>query len=271
MKKLLSFIILISLCFSCINKNQSDEQIVLIKTDLGNIKVKLYNETPLHRDNFIKLVKSGFYNDLLFHRVINDFMIQGGDPNSKDAQPETLLGDGGTGESIKPEFRFPEIFHKKGVLAAAREGNDVNPEKLSSGCQFYIVTGKQFSDYDLNEIERKRKETVIKFEVNKLYNDNIERSHQIENSNDMNVLQFYMDSLENIAKEIYLKDYAPFKFTEEQRSIYKTEGGTPWLDGEYTVFGEIIEGYDVVDKIQKAKTDSNDRPLSDIKMKMKLL
>jgi Peptidyl-prolyl cis-trans isomerase (rotamase) - cyclophilin family len=252
-------------------KIKSDEQIVLIKTDLGNIKVKLYNETPLHRDNFIKLVKDGFYNRLLFHRVINNFMIQGGDPDSKDAAPGILLGEGDTGVSINPEFRFPEIYHKKGVLAAAREGDDVNPGKLSSGCQFYIVTGKQLSDYELNEIERNRRDRIIKSEVNKLYNSNQERSLQVENSNDMNALQSYMDSLYNVAKGIYDKDYTPFMFTDEQREVYKTEGGAPWLDGEYTIFGEVIEGFDIVEKIQLSKTDSNDRPLNDIKMKMKLL
>lgn len=256
---------------ACSSARSGEETQVLIETDKGDIVVKLYNETPKHRDNFIKLVKSGFYEDLLFHRVIQDFMIQGGDPNSRDAQPGAMLGSGDTGTLIDAEFRFPQLFHKRGVLAAAREGDDVNPEKKSSGCQFYLVTGKVFSDQDLNEIERSRRETAIQGEVNKLVKSNAKQFSEIERSNDMMRLQVYMDSLRNEATRIYEANGNPFVFTDEVREIYKTKGGTPWLDNNYTVFGEVVEGMDVVDKIQQVRTNRQNRPEEDIKMKMKIL
>lgn len=225
---ILPILIVISLLFlSCsVTKTVSKkEQKVLIETTAGNIVVKLYNETPLHRDNFIKLVKSKFYDGLLFHRVIADFMIQGGDPDSKKAQSNAMLGNGDVGYTIPAEFRTPEIFHKKGVLAAAREGDDVNPEKASSGCQFYIVVGKVFTDKDLNALQTKKQ-----------------------------------------------KQDSTFVYTEKQRETYKTIGGTPHLDGNYTVFGEVVKGMDVVEKISKVKTNSADRPIEDVRIiKMKLI
>lgn len=186
------------------------ERIVEITTDMGKIKIKLYNETPQHRDNFIKLASEGFYNGTLFHRVIKDFMIQGGDPNSKNASPDAMLGSGDVGYKIPAEFNAA-LHHKKGALSAAR---DNNPEKASSGCQFYIVQGRQFSDNDLNGFEVRNKT----------------------------------------------------KYTEKQRNDYKTIGGTPHLDMNYTVFGEVIEGLDVIDKIAAVPTKPGDRPVSDVKM-----
>lgn len=194
------------------------EQRIKIITDSGDIVIRLYNQTPLHRDNFIKLAKEGYFDSTLFHRVINHFMIQGGDPDSKHALPGVELGNGGPAYTIPAEFDST-LFHKKGVLAAAREGDDVNPKRASSGSQFYIVQGKVFTDEELNAVEIKR----------------------------------------NI------------KIPEYRRKYYRTVGGTPHLDMKYTVFGEVESGLEVVDKIAKAKTDHNDRPVNDIRMRVVLL
>lgn len=189
---------------------------IKLTTSEGVIVIRLYDATPLHRDNFIKLVSQNFYEDLLFHRVINEFMIQGGDPLSKNAQPGQFLGTGGSDmERIPAEFN-KGLIHKKGVLAAARDGN---PQKASSACQFYIVQGKKTSDADLSAIEQNR----------------------------------------------------GIPYTAEQRNIYKTIGGTPFLDMNYTVFGEVETGLEVIDKIAVVSTDQNNRPITDIKMKIEIV
>lgn len=209
------------------------EQKVLITTTEGDIKLKLYNETPLHRDNFRKLVKSKFYDGLLFHRVIDEFMIQGGDPESKAAEAGMVLGNGDVGYRIPAEFRTPNLYHKKGALAAARTGDNVNPEKESSGCQFYIVVGKTFNDQQLDAMQR----------------DKTARYARLGDGDNLRYL-----------------------FSEEARNNYKTIGGTPHLDGNYTVFGEVLEGLEIVEKISKVDTDRADRPLEDVRIiKMKLV
>lgn len=200
----------------------SKEKLVEIKTDYGTMIVKLYDSTPLHRDNFIKLVKEKFYDSLLFHRVIEGFMIQGGDPQSKNADSGTVLGNGeAPGDLIPAEFRN-NLMHKKGALAMARTDN---PEKASSNCQFYIVQGKPVDDNFLNQVE-------------------------------CNVRQ---------------SGNAGFFYNDAERKIYKTVGGTPFLDQNYTVFGEVIKGLDVIDKIAVVEKDGNDRPLVNIQMKMHML
>lgn len=196
-------------------KAAQTDRIVEVSTIYGKMKIKLYNETPLHRDNFIKLASKGFYNDLLFHRVINGFMIQGGDPKSKNAAPEAMLGSGDVGYKIPAEIKS-DLIHKKGTLCAARDGN---PEKASSGCQFYIVQGKKLTDQELDQLDQGR----------------------------------------------------PVKYTAEQRNLYKTIGGTAMLDNNYTVYGEVIEGMDVIDKIAAVKTKPGDRPVEDVKMTVKVV
>lgn len=186
---------------------------VLIKTTMGDMTIVLYSGTPYHSDNFKKLVEEGYFEGLLFHRVIQDFMIQGGDPNSKDAPAGQQLGNGGPGYTLPAEIS-PKYYHKKGVLSAARTGDQMNPTRRSSGSQFYIVTGKVYTDAELNTLEQR---------------------------------MFT-------------------KFTDEQREAYKTVGGTPFLDGQYTVFGEVIEGIDIAEKISKVKTDQYDRPAEDVKI-----
>lgn len=217
MKKIL--FLFLSLCCIQAFAAKPKNQYVKISTSKGEVIIKLYNETPLHRDNFLKLAKNGTYNGTLFHRVIKAFMIQGGDPDSKNAKPDSLLGNGDLGYTIPSEFR-DSLFHKKGVLAAAREGDDVNPLKASSSCQFYIVQGKVWTDSTLNAVETKRMK---------------------------------------------------FKIPEWQRQVYKTIGGTPHLDRNYTVYGEVIKGLEMVDAIAEELTDKNNRPKNDIKMTVSVL
>ena len=216
MKK--TIILLLMLAFTTLGKAQSNE--VLFETTEGNIRVMLYDDTPIHRDNFLKLVNEQFYDSLLFHRVIKSFMIQGGDPTSKTAEPGTTLGTGELDYILEPEFRTPKHYHRRGALAMAREGDRVNPERRSSGCQFYIVWGKTYSTKDLEAIQQRVKEAT------------------------------------NGAADI----------TPEMFWTYRKVGGTPHLDGQYTVFGEVTEGLDVVERIQKVYTDTYDRPVDDVRI-----
>ena len=202
------------------NQNKAGDKVyyVKIETSYGDMVVKLYNETPLHRDNFLKLVKEGTYDGLLFHRVINQFMIQGGDPKSRTAQPGQMLGDGELGYTVPAEF-VPGLFHKKGALAAARQGDEVNPQKASSSCQFYIVQGTVWTADRLKMVEQRMGKS----------------------------------------------------FTAQEAEVYATLGGTPFLDGDYTVFGEVVEGMDVIDKIAAVPCGPMDRPVEDVKMKMSII
>lgn len=218
MKKILFFLAL-TIVVSASAKKEKRTKVEML-TSMGSITIELYNETPLHRDNFIKLVKEGYYNDLLFHRVIADFMIQGGDPDSKNAPEGKMLGEGGPGYTIEAEFRFPQLFHKRGVLAAAREGDNTNPEKRSSGSQFYIVWGQTFSRSDL----------------------------------------------EKITQRVEQHSAGAIVFPDEVKKYYMKYGGTPHLDGSYTVFGEVTKGIEVVNAIQQVDTDNNDRPIEDVRI-----
>jgi cyclophilin family peptidyl-prolyl cis-trans isomerase len=191
-------------------KKSKKDELITLTTEYGKMRIILFDETPKHKENFIKLTKDKFYNDLLFHRVIKDFMIQGGDPNSRDAKPDIMLGKGDNGYKIPAEIS-PKYFHRKGALAAAR---DNNPKKESSGCQFYIVEGRKWSKADLDKQATR----------------------------------------------------AARKLTDAQRKVYETEGGTPHLDGAYTVFGQVVDGMDVLDKISAQPRDERDRPEKDIKM-----
>ncbi len=210
MKRII-FLLIISFLFSFSGFSQSVT--VKISTTKGDILVMLYDETPIHRDNFVKLAKSGFYEGLLFHRVISSFMIQGGDPQSKDAPSNKMLGNGGPGYTLPAEI-VPKYFHKKGALAAARTGDAGNPQRRSSGSQFYIVQGKKYTDMQLDSME----------------------------------------------KQLFTK------FTDKQRDTYVEEGGVPHLDAQYTVFGEVIEGLNIVDAIANVETGKNNRPVEDVKI-----
>lgn len=262
------FIALLGGLAACSNQNKNNmekETILCFETSKGDIKVKLYNETPLHRDNIIKLAKEGFYNGTLFHRVINDFMIQGGDPDSKKADANKMLGEGDTGYTIPAEFVYPRYFHKKGALAAARMGDDVNPEKASSGCQFYLVTGTVFTPEELNEMEANLNRRIVKEKFDSLARPHMKDIYKMRKANDIDSLSALQEKLVAEAEAEAAK--TPFRFTPEQKQAYTTEGGTPHLDGSYTVFGEVTEGMDVVEAIQKVKTNRADRPLEDVVIK----
>lgn len=230
-----------------------------IETTAGDIVVKLYNETPKHRDNFIKLAKEGVYDGTLFHRVIKDFMIQAGDPQSKSASKDKSLGAGDVGYTIPAEFVYPQYFHKRGALAAARQGDNVNPEKASSGCQFYIVTGKVYNNGSLANMEEQINQMHLQSVFNALAQKHLKDIYKMRRAGDEDGLMKLQDEL--IAEaEKEMAGKPRFQFTPEQQQAYTTLGGAPHLDGEYTVFGEVVEGMDVVDKIQRVKTDRNDRP-----------
>ncbi|MCE9107883.1 peptidylprolyl isomerase [Bacteroides pyogenes] len=245
--------------------NMDNQTLVTIETSLGDIKVKLYNETPKHRDNFIKLAKQGAYERTLFHRVIKDFMIQAGDPDSKNAPKGKMLGSGDVGYTLPAEFVYPQLFHKKGVLSAARQGDNVNPKKESSGCQFYIVTGKVFNDSTLLSMENQENENRVNIIFNTLAQKHMKEIYKMRKANDEDGLYELQEKLFEEAQREAAKE-PDFHFTAEQIKAYTTIGGTPHLDGEYTVFGEVVEGMEVVEKIQCVKTDRSDRPEEDVKI-----
>lgn len=245
-------------------KSDNNMTKVKLETSLGDIVVELYNETPQHRDNFIKLVKEGYYDGVLFHRVIKDFMVQTGDGNSKTAGPETMLGDGDPGYTIPAEFVYPKYFHKRGALAAARTGDQVNPERASSGSQFYIVTGKLYSSDELKQMVQRMQEGVKQGIWNRLVNENREQIMAMQQQQDEAGLQALQSEL--IQKMEAEAAQKPFKFTDEQINAYTSVGGTPFLDNEYTVFGEVVEGMDIVNRIQNTATGKADRPTTDIRI-----
>lgn len=242
--------------------NMEKEQKVKIETSQGSIVVKLYNETPQHRDNFLSLARQGIYDGTLFHRVIKEFMVQAGDPTSKNAPQGAKLGAGDVGYTIPAEFVYPQYFHKRGALAAARQGDQVNPRKESSGCQFYIVTGKVYNDSTLNALEQQLNEARVGKAFEVLARQHMTDIFKMRKAGDNKGLMALEDSLEAQARQQVAGQ--EFRFTPEQREAYTRVGGAPHLDGEYTVFGEVVEGMDVVDKIQQAATDGADRPKQDI-------
>ena len=237
---------------------------VKVETTLGNFTVLLYGDTPLHRDNFVKLIKEGYYNGTLFHRVINEFMVQAGDPESKTAKPGQQLGAGGPGYTIPAEIVYPRHFHKRGALAAARQGDQVNPMKESSGSQFYIVTGKKVTDAEMAQLENYARNTAMQNYFNNLVMKNQDEIARLRQNNDREGLGKLQEKL--IAEtEAHFTDSTEL-VTPEMKQAYKTVGGTPHLDNAYTVFGEVIDGMDTVDKIEKVQTDRSDRPKEDVKI-----
>jgi len=222
MKKIFFFLLTLALFSFDIPSPQT----VVINTSYGDITIRLYDKTPLHRDNFLKLTAEGYFDNTLFHRVIQNFVIQGGDPDSKTAKPGQMLGDGGPAYTIPFEY-VPEYFHKRGAVGMGRENDDINPSMASAGSQFYIVQGKKFTDAGLDTVYKK-----------------VMRHH---------------------------KQVTSWTLTKRQRKAYKKDGGIPHLDGFYTVFGEVVKGMEVVDKIAAVQKDSNDRPLKDLPMKIHIL
>ena len=220
MRKTILLLFLILVQCSVFAQQDTVRHEVLLETSMGNVRAVLYNETPRHRDNFLKLVKEGFYDGTLFHRVISNFMIQAGDSTTRHAKPGEVLGMSSPDYTIPAEIDFPRFFHKRGALAAAREGDDVNPERASSASQFYIVYGSRMSDYQLDKAQER----------------------------------------------LNTKTNGQVVLTPEIRKVYFEQGGTPHLDGQYTVFGEIVDGLHIIEKIQSAATDEHSRPLEDVKI-----
>lgn len=282
---------------SSIYADSTKQALILIETKHGSIKLRLFNQTPWHRDMFLRLTRSGFYDSLLFHRVINGFMIQGGDPDSRNAKPGQLLGDGDVVvlKAYKTDFfLFPfymlviphydwimpeinkDIFHKRGMLAAARESDDKNPLKKSSACQFYITQGRgPLSDRDLQSYEyRINKKILVEIKdslLNLAVNTGLKVDYERCKKNKINdTLAIIEKKLDSLIAPVYLKK-PHYTFSEEQVSTYKRIGGTPHLDGNYTVYGEVIYGMEVVDKIASVGTDKNNRPDFDIRMKVIIL
>ncbi|MCH5221208.1 MAG: peptidylprolyl isomerase [Muribaculaceae bacterium] len=238
---------------------------IAVKTSAGDITLLLYGDTPKHRDNFVRLVEESYYDSVLFHRVIKNFMIQTGDPESKTALAGTPLGAGGPGYTIDAEIVFPRHFHKRGALAAARQGDAVNPQKRSSGSQFYIVTGNKLTDGDVDNLAmhllNNRKQSIF----NRLAGERRQTIIDMQSRGDRAGLQALQEELIKLT-EAEVEAEGKVTISEEMRQAYTTVGGAPHLDGEYTVFGEVIEGMDVVEAIENAATDKLDRPKEDIRI-----
>ena len=239
---------------------------VKIETTLGDITVRLYDETPIHRDNFVKLVKEGYYDGTLFHRVIKDFMIQGGDPDSKGAPAGKMLGVGGPDYTLEAEIK-DNLYHKRGALAAARQGDEVNPERRSSGSQFYIVWGQVYKENLLNQLGKQIRMQKVQDAFNDLAKARREEIMQMRRERNRAGLQELQDQLIAEAENKVGKQ----GLTDEQMQLYSTVGGTPHLDGQYTVFGEVEEGLNVVEQIQNTATGRADRPTNDIDMRMTII
>ena len=269
----MTFVLMSSTTIAKENKNikmenqtvqSTGDAVVDIKTSVGDIRIRLYGETPKHRDNFIKLVNEKFYDNVLFHRVINQFMIQTGDPESKGAPAGKSLGSGGPGYDLDAEILYPQFFHKRGALAAARQGDEVNPDRRSSGSQFYIVTGKVYNAGQLSQMEKQlqyqQMQTIFN-DLAKQHRDSIMNMRRNRDQAGLHALQ------EELVKKTEIEAAKnPAKFTQEQIDAYSTVGGTPHLDGTYTVFGEVVDGMDVVAKIETTATGAQDRPKEDIKI-----
>lgn len=254
---ILAFILFI---ISCNSPAGNENTTVSMVTTMGEIKIKLYDQTPLHRDNFLKLINSGFYEGISFHRVIKNFMIQAGDPSTKSGSSKNIP------DSLKtytiPAELNNQYFHKKGALAAARQGNDVNPEMRSSGTQFYIVQGVKLTDDELNLAEKRINSNLKQSRFTSF----IKQTADSVRLTGKPVTEAEIQEIASIKMFQYLTTYKDYMISVEQRNIYKTIGGTPGLDGTYTVFGEVTEGLNILDRIAEVPTDSSDKPLNEIKI-----
>lgn len=269
MKKTIILLTLIACCIACTgnrkkNYSMTNETLVRLETTMGDIIVKLYDETPKHRDNFIKLVKEGVYDGTLFHRVIQNFMIQAGDPTSKTANDTAKLGSGDVGYTIPAEL-VSTLYHKRGALAAARQPDNVNPERASSGCQFYIVTGQVFNEDQLIAMEKNMSQARLDTIFQNLARKHMKEIFKMRKADDTAELLALQDTLEAQAKA-QQQEEGLRKFTPEQIKIYTSEGGAPHLDGDYTVFGEVVEGMDAVSRIEAVKTNKADRPIENVRI-----
>ena len=241
-----------------------EDALVDITTSMGVIRIRLYGDTPRHRDNFLKLVADGTYEGTLFHRVINQFMIQAGDPESKNAPAGKMLGSGDLGYTLEAEIVYPKYFHKRGAIAAARTGDNVNPEKRSSSCQFYIVTGNVLNQNQMVQMEKQLENRNMQSIFNGLAAQHRDSIMAMRRNRDQAGLMALQEKLIKETEAIAAAN--PVKLTEAQKTAYTTVGGAPHLDGDYTVYGEVVSGMDVVAAIEKVATDGNDRPKEDVKI-----
>ena len=267
LKRILIVAIVALTIWSC---DKEKDSVVVLNTEYGEIHMLLFDETPKHKENFLKLASEGYYDSTTFHRIISEFMIQGGDANSKDDDPNND-GQGGPGYTIPAEFNS-KFYHKKGAIAAARMGDNVNPNKESSGSQFYIVQGKVFPESQLANMEenvnmQKRNQLLTAYITNPTNAKELEELKRYQQNNSRDSINMLMERIRPIAE----KGFEPFKYSDEQKQTYATIGGTPHLDGGYTVFGEVIKGLDVVDIIAKQPKGRADRPTTDIRMTVKIL
>lgn len=256
---------------SCNGQNDSNEPEVLLQTTAGDIRIRLYNDTPLHRDNFLRNVRDGKYDGVSFHRVIRNFMIQTGDPDTRPGiarQQSSEKGDSAAGETtVEAEILFPTHYHKRGVVAAARQGDDVNPTKASSAYQFYIVTGKFQSEMTLASLEVSRRDARVAQIYNQKIKANQAQLDALRKARERDAVSNLLTELRDQAQaEVDRLPRSTFEYTTEQQRTYRSAGGAPWLDGEYTVFGEVVEGMKVVLDIEKVKTDDTDKPVTDIRI-----
>ena len=270
MKKWVIFTILVCMyvSISCGNNREGQaENLFTIKTSYGDIKIRLYDEATEHRQNFEKLVSEDFYDGLLFHRVISNFMIQGGDPDSKNAKPGDKLGGGSLDYTLPAEI-LPEYYHKRGAVAAARRGGPSNPEKRSSATQFYIVQGRIFSEGQLDTMEIIKNNQIRNEVLREQLMAEENTLQQFRVNNDETGFNLKIAQLRERVDSLMKANNLSFRFSPEQRKAYTTNGGYPSLDGDYSVFGEVVEGMEVIDKIASLETDANDRPLQDVSMKI---
>lgn len=261
MKKAFFLLLSLVLFSSCSGqKRDGGDTEVILETTLGDVHIVLFDDTPLHRDNIVENVKNGVYDGVMFHRVIRNFMVQTGDPMTKvDA------GDSLTGKRIQAEIVYPKYYHRRGMVGGARDGDEENPERGSDPFQFYIVTGKTCSEPDLDGYESAREER----EAQRLFESLCEKHKaEIDDLRAARQPRRLSDRLESLLDEARLQvsERPPLTFTKAQRSAYRSKGGAPWLDGEYTVFGEVVEGMAVVEKIQKIKTNEQDVPLAEVRI-----
>ncbi len=267
------FFTLLFLTIGCVSNNPNreaganEDYLVIISTKLGDMKVLLYDQTPQHKENFIKLVREGFYDSLLFHRVIKDFMIQGGDPESKNAGKSQPLGGGGPGYKIPAEINS-NLFHKKGALAAARLGDNQNPEKESSGSQFYIVQGKTFTQEELEQAKLDIRKLYTYFQSMLQDSTNtslVEEFSAVQASQDQAIIYDYILSKKDTVEKTFNVKIDK-SLSQEQIDVYTSTGGYYPLDGEYTVFGQVVEGLDIIDKLASVETNNQDRPNEDVRI-----
>ncbi|RPH32387.1 MAG: peptidylprolyl isomerase [Bacteroidales bacterium] len=264
MRKPLFIISILLLAFSC-SQDKNDYRLIKIQTDKGEIVIRLYNETPIHRDNIIKLAEEKYYDGQIFHRIINNFVVQGGDPTTKNAKPDSLYGNGGPNYLIEAEFN-DTLIHKRGAVGMAREGDDVNPQKKSSGSQFYIVKGKLYTNQQLDDLEKKIESKNKSKLYKKIFDDKLaKQKDQLK----IDTISLSLDV--SVAIDSIWETIPKFKLSEKQRKAYTTIGGIPHLDGNYTVFGEVIQGMDIIDEFSSVNTDQNDRPIKDITFSISVL